>query len=62
MPGDFLFCQGTDDYLLTEKPLRREPDKHAYPSGQPEDLSEQPEEFPDFPEEIVPLDKDSIMS
>ena len=45
-----------------EKPLRREPDKHAYPSGHPGELSDQPEEFPDFPEEIVPLDKDSIMS
>ena len=45
-----------------EKPLRREPDKHAYPSGQPEELSDLPEEFPDYPEEIVPLDKDSIMS
>ena len=45
-----------------EKPLRREPDKHAYPSGQPEELSDLPEEFPEFPEEIVPLDKDSIMS
>ena len=45
-----------------EKPLRREPDKHAYPSGHPEEFSDLPEEFPDFPEEIVPLDKDSIMS
>ena len=45
-----------------EIPLRREPDKHAYPSGQPEELSDLPEEFPDYPEEIVPLDKDSIMS
>ena len=40
----------------------REPDRRPFSSGQPEEPIARPDNFPDYPEEIVPLDKDSIMS
>ena len=40
----------------------REPDRRPFSSGQPEEPIARPDDFPDYPEDLVPLDKDSIMS
>ena len=40
----------------------REPDRRPFSSGQPEVPIARPDDLPDFPEDLVPLDKDSIMS